>query len=195
MILAGGAALRMGGVCKGLEQVGGRRIIDRVARALAGATDALLIAANDPAADAWLPGVPVVRDTRPGFGALSGIHAALEHTATDVLAVAWDMPFVPESLLRAVRDAGELHEGGMAAAASRSPWGFEPLAAWYAAETLPRVTTMLDAGDARVGAVGDHATRLAVDVSSWGDPDEIFLSVNTPDDLARARAIATRGPL
>jgi len=82
VILAGGEARRYGGAAKGLERVGGRRIIDRVAQVLAVAADDLLLVANDPDAAAWLPGVPVAADLRPGNGSLGGIHAALTSRGT-----------------------------------------------------------------------------------------------------------------
>ena len=48
VILAGGGATRYGGRPKGLERVGGRRIIDRVADVLRETTDELLLVANAP---------------------------------------------------------------------------------------------------------------------------------------------------
>ena len=64
VILAGGAASRYGGLPKGLERVGGKRIIDRVAGALLEVTDDLLLVANSPDADTWLPGVAIGRRHR-----------------------------------------------------------------------------------------------------------------------------------
>lgn len=191
-ILAGGAATRMHGAAKGLQQVAGTRIIDRVASAMRGAADDLLLVANADDAGEWLPGVAVARDRRPGFGALGGIHAALEAADADVLVLAWDTPFVPAGLLRALREAGELRHAMMVAPRSASPWGFEPLCAWFSHAALGLVTKQLDAGDARVGALAGRAQALSVDVSSWGDPDDLFFNVNTPDDLDRARTIAAR---
>jgi molybdopterin-guanine dinucleotide biosynthesis protein A len=191
-ILAGGQSSRMGGTAKGLLTVGGERLIDRAATALRGATDALIIVANDPGAPAWIPGVPTVSDARPGLGALSGIHAALRASGTDLLVLAWDAPFVPGQLLRAVRDAGELEGAGMAAPASRSPWGFEPLCCWLSSDAIGPVEALLDANDGRVGALGAQLRLVTVDASSWGDPDDIFFNVNSPTDLDRAAAMAAR---
>ncbi|MDQ8155527.1 MAG: NTP transferase domain-containing protein, partial [Gemmatimonadota bacterium] len=81
VILAGGGATRFGGEPKGLRVVDGSRIIDRVADALRGAADELLLVANDPGAAAWLPGVRALPDVRRGDGALGGLHAALTHAA------------------------------------------------------------------------------------------------------------------
>lgn len=195
VILAGGAAARMGGEAKGLLRVGGRRIIDRVASALAEAADHVVVSANTPGAAAWLPNLARIEDRRPGYGALSGIQAALEATGGDILTLAWDAPFVPSALLRALREAGELNHADMAAPASRSPWGFEPLCAWFGAGALDAVCAALDAHDGRVGALASRARLITVDVSSWGDPDEVFFNVNTHADLDRAEVIAaTRVP-
>src|SRR3954469_18645456 len=100
-IIAGGPATRFGGTAKGLERVGGQRIIDRVATALSSAADALMIVANDPEAKDWIPGVPVGCDILEVRSSLTGIHAALTAARTDIIVVAWDMPFVSADLLLA----------------------------------------------------------------------------------------------
>lgn len=198
VILAGGGASRYGGRPKGLERVGGERIIDRVARALAGATDTLLLVANAPDAPGWLPGVRVGGDIRPGEGALGGLHAALAHAGTDIVLVAWDMPFVPATLLRELRDRGE-REGvdALLPESDGSRRGVEPLCAWYSARCLPAVEAALDAGDRRVVAFHSQvATRRLTleEVCAFGDPELLFGNVNTPEDLARAeRQVAAHG--
>lgn len=182
----------MGGAPKGLMEIGGSRLIDRVAAALRPVTDELMLVANEPSADAWLPGIRRVADVQRGLGALSGIHAALSASDTDVLVVAWDAPFVPAGLLHELRAAGERHGAGMAAPLSKSPWGFEPLCAWFAHDALHATGTLLGANDGRVGALAERLQLVTVDAASWGDPDDIFFNVNTPDDFVRAAEIAAR---
>ena len=193
VILAGGGATRYGGAAKGLERVGGVRVIDRVALALARAADPLLVIANDPVADAWLPGVPVASDVRPGNGSLGGIHAALARAGTPVLVVAWDMPFVSSDLLQALRALGE--QGGDAAVAeSDTKRGVEPLCAWYAPACVAPIERALDRGDRRVVAFFDavRVTRMpASRVAEFGDPVRLFLNVNTPSELALAERYAS----
>ena len=193
VILAGGGATRYGGAAKGLERVGGVRVIDRVALALARAADPLLVIANDPVADAWLPGVPVASDVRPGNGSLGGIHAALVRAGTPVLVVAWDMPFVSSDLLQALRALGE--QGGDAAVAeSDAKRGVEPLCAWYAPACVAPIERALDRGDRRVVAFFDavRVTRMpASRVAEFGDPVRLFLNVNTPSELALAERYAS----
>lgn len=189
VILAGGGATRYGGRPKGLERVGGTRIIDRVVAALRPVTDDLLLIANDADAGSWLPGVRVRSDVRPGEGALGGLHAALAHAADDILLVAWDMPFVPSVLLEALRRRGERGEADLVVPSSDgSRRGVEPLCAWYGAACLPSVTAALEAGDRRVIAFHDavRAERMPLEeVQRYGDPAVLFANVNTPEDLVR----------
>lgn len=194
VILAGGAASRFGGRPKGLERVGGVRLIDRVARALSQVTDTLLLVANAPDAATWLPAVRTVPDLRPGDGALGGVHTALASAGTDILLVAWDMPFVSPSLLGLLRAEGEAAGAdAMLPESEASRRGVEPLCAWYAARCLPAVEAALDAGDRRVIAFLDQvrAARLPLArVATFGDPDRLFRNVNTAEELAAAEAMA-----
>lgn len=190
-IIAGGRATRFGGIAKGLERVGGVRMIDRVAAALREACDELVVIANDAAAPDWLRGARVLPDLRPGLGALGGLHAALVASAGGAaLVLPWDTPFVPGTLLRALRDAGEAANADAAVPISHSPMGFEPLCAWYRASCLAAVVRHLDAGDLRAGGWQGDVNAIRVDTSPWGDPDEIFFNVNSSADLATADAKA-----
>jgi molybdopterin-guanine dinucleotide biosynthesis protein A len=191
VVLAGGAASRFGGLPKGLERVAGTRIIDRVAGALREVTDDLWLIANDPAAAGWLPGVPVGADIITGAGGLGGIHAALRHTGNAILVVAWDMPFVPAPLLSRLRTLGDTAD--VAVPESGSKRGVEPLCAYYAPSCLGAIERALQDGDRRV--IGFHenvrVARLPSDeVSAFGNPELLFMNVNTPDDLLRAETHA-----
>ena len=60
-VLAGGGATRMGGVPKGLLEVGGRRVLDRVIDALVAALGSPpLLVANAPEATSWAPDLRLV---------------------------------------------------------------------------------------------------------------------------------------
>ncbi|HEU4642882.1 MAG TPA: molybdenum cofactor guanylyltransferase [Gemmatimonadaceae bacterium] len=192
VVLAGGLATRYGGRPKGLEHVGGRRVIDRVAGALAAVADDLLLVANDPGAAAWLPGVRVAPDVRPGCGSLGGIHAALVHAGGPVLVVAWDMPFVPAELLAELRVLGEHADAAVPESGSRR--GLEPLCAYYAPACVPPIERRLDAGDLRVIGFYDDVRVARLDaerVRRYGDPALLFMNVNTPDELALAERHAS----
>jgi molybdopterin-guanine dinucleotide biosynthesis protein A len=185
----------MGGGAKGLERVGGARIIDRVAESLRRVTSDLLLVTNAPDAAQWLDDVPVAADRHAGRGGLAGVEAALAR-GRDALVVAWDMPFVPATLLRALLDLAARRDADAVFPRSASPHGFEPFCGFYSARLLPRLARYLDEGG---GAAHDFVARLdgvhylsAPDIAQLGDAGRFFLSVNTPGDLERARAIATR---
>ena len=190
VILAGGRASRFGGEPKGLATVGESRIVDRVARALSEVTDALLVIAHAPDAGRWLPGVPVAGDLHPGCGALGGLHAALAHAATDVIVVAWDMPFVTAPLLRLLTRAR--HDAAAAVLPVHPDGHAEPLCALYGAGCASVAERLLQEGERRAGALADavDARRLQPsDFAPLGDPRTLLLSVNTPADLTRAHAL------
>ena len=195
-VLAGGAARRYGGRPKGLLEVGGRRILDRVVDAVAAVTGAPpLLVANAPDAPSWRPDLETTPDARPGCGSLGGIYTAVAAAPEPVLCVAWDMPFVPQALLRAL--VAGATSGGFDAFLPESGGrrGVEPLCAVYGPACRAAIERRLDAGDLK--AISFHADVrvgiLSLDrVRQFGDPDELFFNVNTPEDLAQAEAVCRR---
>ena len=193
VIMAGGQSSRYGGRPKGLERVHGERVIDRVTKVLSATTDSLLLIANDPDASSWLPSVRVASDVRPGIGSLGGIHAALVHAGTAVIVVAWDMPFVPEGLLAALRALGD-DADVVAPESGASRRGLEPLCAYYSPGCIGPIERSIDADDRRVIGFFDQVrvARLGIeDVRKYGDPDRLFMNVNSPDELALAEQYAS----
>ena len=196
VVLAGGLSTRYAGKPKGLELVHGVRIIDRARAALEPVVDDLLLIANDDAAGGWLPGVRWERDVLRDVGSVAGIHAALVHAASPVLVVAWDMPFVPTALLRALRDIGRNADAAVPESDSRR--GLEPLCAYYTPACVSAIERRIAAGDRRVIAFYDdvNVARLTADrVAQFGDPALLFMNVNTPEEriLAEAHGAPTDG--
>jgi molybdopterin-guanine dinucleotide biosynthesis protein A len=195
-ILAGGQSTRYGGLPKGLERVHGVRIIDRVRVALEPAVDELLLVANDADARHWLPGVRCESDVLRDVGSVAGIHAALVHAGSPVLVVAWDMPFVPTGLLRALRNAGA--HADVAVPESDSRRGLEPLCAYYGPPCVAAIERRIAADDRRVIGFYDDVRVARVpltDVARFGDPALLFMNVNTPEEriLAEAHGASTDG--
>jgi molybdopterin-guanine dinucleotide biosynthesis protein A len=192
VILAGGMSTRYGGLPKGLAEVGGRRVIDRVVDALAQATDDLLLIANDPAAAEWLPRVRMASDVRVGEGSLGGIHAAVVRAGRPVLVVAWDMPFVPGALLRELRELGAGADAAVPESGSRR--GVEPLCAYYTPACAAPIERRLDQGDRRVIGFYDDVRVARLDAAAvrrHGDPALLFMNINSPDDLIIAEQYAS----
>ena len=187
-ILAGGGATRFEGRPKGLELVGGERILDRLVGTMTAALGGPpLLVANAPEAPSWRPDLRVVADTRPGLGALGGIFTAVVEAPAPVVCVAWDMPFVSEALVR--RLAAGLDRADAVLPRSDGRRGVEPLCAAYGPACREAIARSLDQGDLRAIAFHD---RIRVDilplaeVEGCGDPATLFFNVNTADDLARA---------
>lgn len=91
VILAGGAARRLGGADKPAVRVGARALLDRVLAACAGAATTVVVAAPRPVAG------PVVwaREEPAGGGPLAALAAGLRHTSADrVLVLSADLPFL-----------------------------------------------------------------------------------------------------
>jgi molybdopterin-guanine dinucleotide biosynthesis protein A len=194
-ILGGGAASRFGGKPKGLERVGGQRILDHLAAAVSEATgERPFLVANGPQAATWLPDIEVVPDVLPGRGSLGGIYTAVHHAGDrPVLVVAWDMPFVPAALLAALVAGANGYDVFLPESGGRR--GVEPLCGVYAPACGPAIRERLDREDYR--AVGFHEAvrvgRLSLaEVSRHGDPALLFYNVNTADELAAAEAMWQR---
>jgi molybdopterin-guanine dinucleotide biosynthesis protein A len=187
-ILAGGGATRFRGKPKGLELVGGERILDRLVRVMASALgEQPLLVANAPDAGTWRPDLRTVPDVRTGLGALGGIYTAVLEGPAPVLCVAWDMPFVSEPLIRAIADGLHHHDAMLPESEGRR--GVEPLCAAYGPACRDAIAQSLDSGDLR--AIGFHdRIRVGIlslaDVRALADPELVFFNVNTADDLAKA---------
>lgn len=187
-ILAGGGATRYGGKPKGLELVGGVRILDRLVDAFTEALGELpLLIANAPNAGEWHPDLRVVPDTRPGCGALGGIYTAVVAAPAPVVLAAWDMPFVSVALIRALAAGLTTLDAYLPESDGRR--GIEPLCAAYGPACAPAIEASLARGDLRAIAFHqDVKTGILplARVQLLGDPAHLFFNLNTPHDLTEA---------
>jgi len=189
VIQAGGKSTRMGGRPKALMELGGRRIIDRVVEVVAAVTDDLLIVTNAPELYASL-GVAMVPDVFADHGSLGGIYSGLTAaTGEAAFTVACDMPFLlPEVARLVIERAGEAD-----VVIPKVGEQLETLHACYAKACLGPMEQRLRARRLKiVGFFGD--VRVLVipedDVARWRAPGVVFMNVNTPEELERARALA-----
>jgi molybdopterin-guanine dinucleotide biosynthesis protein A len=110
LILAGGRATRMGGIDKGLVELRGRTLVERVIERLHAQVAGLVISANRNVERYRAFGFPVVLDAQDGLepfpGPLAGILAGLREAPTPWMAVApCDAPFLPMNLVQHLVDA------------------------------------------------------------------------------------------
>jgi molybdopterin-guanine dinucleotide biosynthesis protein A len=189
VIQAGGRSTRMGGEPKALLTVGGRRIVERVVDAIAPVVDDLLVVTNTPDLYAFL-GLRMVGDVYPEGGSLGGIYSGLAAAAGEAaFTVACDMPFLSTEVARLV--VSRAAEGDVVIPRVGGQW--ETLHACYAKACLPAMRARLQAGRLKiVGFFGDvRVVEVAeAEVARFRDPVVVFMNVNTPEELARARSLA-----
>ena len=191
VIQAGGKSTRMGGEPKALLELGGRRIVERVLDAVRAVVDDVLIVTNTPALYGFL-GVPMVADVYPDHGSLGGIFSGLRAVSGDAaFTVACDMPFLHPDVARLVLDrAGE---GDVVI--PRVGEQLETMHALYAKACLPHIERRLRAGQLKIVGFFEDVRVVEVDeteVARVRPAEVVFMNVNTPDELARARALAAR---
>ena len=93
VVLAGGAARRLGGADKPAVRVGGRPLLDRVLAACTGAASTVVVAEPRPTARS----VIWAREDPPGGGPLAALAAGLRHTSAEhVVVLSADLPFLDE---------------------------------------------------------------------------------------------------
>lgn len=176
LVLAGGAARRMGGVDKTALQVGDRTLLDRVLAALDGAASVVVVGPSRPVARE----VVWAREDPPGSGPVAALRAGLGRVSSPyVVLLAADLPFlsaeVVDALLLAVRADGAL----LVDDTGRDQY----LCSAWRTDSLRRADLTVD----RLGAVvqGLDVARLDVAVAP-GAPGP-WTDCDTPQDLERAR--------
>jgi molybdopterin-guanine dinucleotide biosynthesis protein A len=189
VIQAGGRSTRMGGEPKALLEIGGRRIVERVADVLGQVTDELLMVTNTPELFEWM-GLPMVPDAFPDCGSLGGIYSGLKAAPGEaIFTVACDMPFLSAAVARLVTSRAGLAD----VVAPKVGPHYETLHACYGRACLGPMERRLAAGQLKITGFWDEVRVLTIaeeDVARLADPAVIFSNVNTPDDLARARVLA-----
>ncbi|MEU2491494.1 NTP transferase domain-containing protein [Streptomyces sp. NPDC007883] len=139
IVLAGGAARRLGGADKPGVSVGGRTLLDRVLTASRGAGRTIVVGGRRPTARP----VTWTREVPPGGGPLAALHAGLRRSgAPTVVVLSADLPFLDEGTVRRLLDA--LEDGGREGALLVDADGRDqPLVAAYRAEPLHRELALL----------------------------------------------------
>ena len=188
VIQAGGRSVRMGGQPKALVELGGRPIIERVVAALAPAVDDMLVVTNTPELYAFLR-LPMVADVYPDHGSLGGIYSGLKAASgPGALTIACDMPFLHPDVIKLV--AARAGEGDVVL--PRVGCRLETLHAAYDKVCLPHIAECLVAGRLKIVEFLERVRVVEItenEVARFRDPRVTFMNVNTPDDLARARAL------
>ncbi|WP_298436877.1 molybdenum cofactor guanylyltransferase MobA [uncultured Jannaschia sp.] len=193
VILAGGRATRMGGGDKGRLEVAGRSLIAHVIARLGPQVDQLALNANGDAARWADLDLPVLADTAPDHpGPLAGVLAGLDWAAgtgvPHIVTAAADTPFLPPDLVPRLLDAAGRSGLALAATQEGDRVLHQPTFGLWPVALRDDLRAALAGGTRKVLAWTDrHDAGTAIFPTAPWDP---FFNVNTPDDLARAEAMA-----
>lgn len=191
VVLAGGAARRLGGTDKPALAVGGRMLLDRVLAACAGADRTVVVGPRRPT----VRPVRWTREEPAGGGPLPALAAGLAAlTATDrpaaaVVVLAADLPFLTAHTVTALTgalDAAERCEGVLLT----DPGGRDqPLAAAYLVEPLRREAALLSTEHGTLNGLPLRLLTRELALLRLSDPTgEASFDCDTWDDVAAARA-------
>ncbi|WP_405789835.1 molybdenum cofactor guanylyltransferase [Streptomyces sp. NBC_00029] len=181
IVLAGGAARRLGGADKPALSVGGRALLDRVLDACPDARTTVVVGGRRPTARP----VDWTREDPPGGGPVAALDAGLRRTTAElVLVLSADLPFLDRETVRALLDAP-----GTDGAMLRDPDGRDqPLVAAYRAEPLRREIALLATEHGNLTGLPLRALTAELDLARVTSRPLASFDCDTWDDLAVARA-------
>jgi molybdopterin-guanine dinucleotide biosynthesis protein A len=183
IVLSGGQGRRMGGVDKGLVELGGKPMVAHVLSRLAPQVGDVLVNANQNLDRYRAFGYPVVPDTIGGFaGPLAGLHAGMTRASRDfVVTVPCDSPFLAEDLVTRLAEA--LDREGAQLAVAKTFGQPHPVFALVRRDVLPNLAAFLERGGRKI-----DAWYSALDVVEVGFDDEAdaFRNINTTGELSVA---------
>ncbi|HET6409282.1 MAG TPA: molybdenum cofactor guanylyltransferase [Chthoniobacteraceae bacterium] len=183
-ILGGGAGSRIGGR-KALVMLEGEPLVAHVARSLRASAGQLALVGDAEAAGAIHADALSDPANFPA-GPLSGVCAALEWAARGkaafVAIAPCDTPLLTPDVMAELREAVAT---GVNVACAETQDGPQPLISVWRTSIAPWLRNELAGGHP---SVRDVLTRIGFRAVRFAEAD-VFLNVNTPEDLQRAQAI------
>ncbi|RDL10138.1 molybdopterin-guanine dinucleotide biosynthesis protein A [Streptomyces sp. HB202] len=184
IVLAGGAAKRLGGADKPGVRVGGRALLDRVLAACDGAARTVVV--GDRRATAR----PVLwtREVPEGGGPLAALGAGLKlTTAEHVLVLSADLPFLGPGTVDALLAAAG--QPGREGALCTDPDGRDqPLVAAYHAEPLRRELALIATEHGSLAGLPLRILTAELELARIDAGPDAAFDCDTWDDIAAARA-------
>lgn len=174
------------GVFKGKIFLNGKPILDGLLHQAGKVTDSVVLITRDPGIyDEF--SVPVYNDLLQVKAPINGIYTALIKMRLDyVLILAIDLPGITSELLTLLLN----HRNEYNMVIPRINGMYEPLCAVYSRRLVPLIEKNLNDGIYKPLDLMRDTTVCVVEkdeIRTIGDPGELFLNVNTPEDLQRAR--------
>lgn len=191
VILAGGKSQRMTYDKQEIELREGR-LIEKLVYGLDAIFDRVLVVTNRPQLYGDLP-CNAITDIHPGHGPISGLHAALTYSPTElVYLLACDMPNLNPAFIQYMVDCYEdVYDGVM----TREGEHIEPMNALYHRRLLPLVEKQIEAASYRIFHLAEKANflyisqRVAREFSREGD---MYYNINTIADLEDYEGLAMK---
>ncbi|MGW1142827.1 NTP transferase domain-containing protein [Streptomyces zhihengii] len=184
VVLAGGAAKRLGGADKPSVRVGGRPLLDRVLAACTGAGRTVVVGGRRGTAR------PVVwtREDPPGGGPAAALDAGVRRCeAGTVVVLSADLPFLESATVDRLRAA--LADSGREGAVLTDRTGRDqPLVAAYRAEPLRRELALLATEHGGLGGLPLRLLTRELDLVRVGADALDAFDCDTWEDVSAARA-------
>ncbi|MET7476390.1 NTP transferase domain-containing protein [Streptomyces sp. NPDC005648] len=183
VVLAGGAARRLGGADKPGVRIGGRALLDRVLAACADARTTVVVADERPTARAVL----WAREDPPGGGPLAALDAGLRRTeAEGVVVLSADLPFLEAATVRNLRETLRT-SGADGVLLTDADGRDQPLVAAYRRDAVRRGLAALTVEHGTLTGLPLRRLTAALHLTRVPDPVASF-DCDTWDDIATARA-------
>jgi molybdopterin-guanine dinucleotide biosynthesis protein A len=184
IVLAGGAAKRLGGIDKPAVRVGGRALLDRVLAACEGAARTVVVGGRRPT----VRPVRWAREDPPGGGPLAALDAGVRLVEADtVLVLSADLPFLGEPTVHRLIEALDT-SGREAALLTDADGRDQPLVAAYRAEPLRRELALLATEHGNLAGLPLRLLSHELDLARVdADPFASF-DCDTWEDISTARA-------
>jgi molybdenum cofactor guanylyltransferase len=182
-ILAGGASSRMGSD-KSQLLIDNQSFTERIAETLLQVTDSVTIVGHA----LHQSSLPSVSDVYPQWGALGGLHAALNACTREwAVVTACDLPFITKELFLFLAKFRMDHDAIVPVQEDGRP---QPLAALYRVDPcLKRAAELIKAGRRRpLDLLEVVRTRWVAfaEIRNLDQAERFFVNINTPDDYYAA---------
>ena len=186
-VLAGGESRRMGQPKHRLV-LGGETMLDRQVRLLQAVSRSVAVVGAPPGIVKLE--VPALSDDIPGRGPLGGIYTALLRTRAEYnLIVGCDLPFLEARFLSYLARVAREFQADVTVPEDKQG-RLQPLCAIYRRRALSVVRVSLQNGENKTSGFFGRVTCRVVtwrEVARAGRPSQMFVNMNTPEDLEAAR--------
>lgn len=181
IILAGGSSIRFG-QNKAFADIGGIRMIDRIAEKMKNIFEQVILISNEKERYEYI-GIPVIEDLIKGLGPIGGIYTGLMSMSNQAgFFIACDMPFVNEQLIRYMIGIRDDHAAIVPMVAGNA----EPLHAIYSKSCLSTIKKLIDSNTYRVKLSYEKMPVRYIredEIEKFCVPNKAFSNINTPDEF------------